>query len=196
MISRLILIMCIVAAHAASQSVPKQPTAQTIGKYAASVDSAMQKDTTRFHFCAKVTSKQSLVRVRSRRDWPEETEVSYCAFFDRAGHLVYFCQSPVSESGDWHMLCEHYFNADGAVLLMSYSVSGFNSECVDVMRQETRLFFDTNFNLIGKESSLTDQESRPISGEGCEFNYKFPFTVYPEVRDIPESIRKALRVPE
>ena len=188
--------MCILVSYACSQPNAKQPTVRSISKYAARIDSAMERDTTRIHFCAKVSKQQSLVRVRSGRDWPQDTEISYSAFFDREGHLVYFVESPLSESGDWNMVCEHYFDADGAVLLMSYSVSGFNSECVDVMRQGTKLFFDSNFNLIGKESSLTDQDSKPISGEGCVFNYKFPFTVYPEVRDIPESIRKGLRVPD
>ncbi len=94
------------------------------------------------------------------------------------------------------MQCEHYFDKDGNVLLFRYYVSGFNSECTEILRQEFKLFFDSNFNLIGKQSALMDKDFKPISAEGCAFNYRFPFQVYPEIGDLPTPVRHALKLPE
>jgi hypothetical protein len=90
------------------------------------------------------------------------------------------------------MMCEHYFNSDGDVVLFVYSVSGFNSECTSVLRQEIKLYFDQNFSLIGQSSKMMDEDFKPISSNGC-VNYKFPFQVYPESSDIPALVLGATK---
>ena len=196
MLIRLAQIILIAVSIASAQSDTGRVTVPSIIKYVADIDSLIQRNPKRLEMFAKIHGKTPLVVVRKGADWPEETEVSYNVFRDRAGHVVYFCETPTSESGDWNMVCEHYFNSDGDVLLYRYFVSGFNSDCTEILRQEFKLFFDSNFNLIGKESALTDKDFKPISAEGCEFNYKFPFQVYPEIDDLPSPVRQALKIKE
>ncbi len=163
----------------------------SIDTYAAGVDTLVAKK--KVQVFAKVPGKKALIAISKQSDFPENTEISYNVYVNKEGNLLYYFESPVSESGDWDMVVEHYFRSNGTLALVVYSVSGFNSVCTKIMRQEMKFYFDENYSCIGTSSWLTDKDHKQISAEGCTFNYKFPFTFYPTVWQLPETLRKATK---
>ncbi|GAB3937276.1 hypothetical protein [Mucilaginibacter myungsuensis] len=131
---------------------------------------------------AKVPGKKSLVKVVNQK-WPDETEVSYNILKDTAGRIRYITQSPVSESGDWDIAYDHYFDENGNTIAF-YAIESIFDDNVKggIVRKSLLKYYDADFKPLKQINSLSDVKFRPIKKSKQEFNFKDDkYVIYKDV---------------
>ena len=74
----------------------------------------------------KVTGKKNLIRVYNQK-WPDAVEYTCNILKDKGGKIIYIYKAPFSESGDWDISYEHYFDDEGNVFAFYKDESIFDN---------------------------------------------------------------------
>jgi hypothetical protein len=166
------------AAHDSAQAVAQPPARvhEVTQRYADTVSIAARADSIDrsvaahpewVRMFAKASGKPELVPVKDTASWPESTEISYNVVTDSIGRPLIHRQSPTSESGDWFAVESHYFAPDGRTILHQYRISGFSSECTDILRETKRVFLGPTGAAMAETRSFTDGDDKPIVADSC-----------------------------
>jgi hypothetical protein len=128
-----------------------------------SIDALETADPSRLRLFATVPGRAGLLAVQDTLSWPGEVDASFALLYDDAGRLVFHSEVPSSESGDWYMESQHYFDPDGRTIFHRAHVSGFGSECTQILRETVRSFFDARTGtVIARTSAVTDRDENPV----------------------------------
>ena len=112
---------------------------------------------------ARISEGDTLVAVKDSLSWPEEVETRFTLLFDDNGKLMLHTEVPTSESGDWYMVSEHFFNSQGHTVFYRAHVSGFGSECASIVRETVETFFNpTTGAPVARVATITDGDGKPI----------------------------------
>jgi hypothetical protein len=106
--------------------------------------------------------------------WPEDIERTYNILKDSAGHVIYFAEIPVSESGDWSLELKHYFSHDGQTIAFEKWLRYFNEDCGDGLLTEsaTELFVG-HFEKYATLLRVTDGTGNAITDANCRDPYSW-----------------------
>lgn len=119
----------------------------------------------------KITGKTELQMVIDE-NWAERIESTYNILKDSDGHIIYAFESPFSESGDWDLEIEHYFDTHGRLIAFEKRLAYFNSICTQGMAVEKQIdLYDNNYSVIRTIKTLTDADGNLLSEKDCVNNY-------------------------
>lgn len=83
-------------------------------------------------------------------------------------------ESPFTESGDWEIFYQHYFDKHGKTFAFKRQTNFFNSICNDEDTHETIVeYFDSDFVKVGRSYHLVDELGKELKKEDCVLNYDF-----------------------
>jgi tetratricopeptide (TPR) repeat protein len=127
-------------------------------------------------------------------NFPQNTEKSYSIFRDKQGIVRYITESPVSESGDWFVSFDYYYDSEGNLFAFSLDKSMF-SACSDVniVYEKKITYYDKVFNIIGKSISVEDDKKNKLNSKYCNLDQlNFKTTVIQNSREYLRSIGYSL----
>jgi len=140
-------------------------------------------DTNKLIILVKLPNSDRLQLVKNGK-FPDEVETTYNLLKDDGGNIVYILESPVSESGDWDIVYESYFNQAGQLFSFERTAGFFNEECTEgsvkpdePVHEKLIKYFDTHSRLIDSTYSLLDNDKRPLNKSKCISNYDFPYKI-------------------
>ena len=152
------------------------------------VDS-LATDTGRLIVLIKVPHSDSLQIVKNGK-FPDEVETTYNLLKDSQGNIVYIMESPTSESGDWDIEYESYFDRYGKLFGFERTAGFFNEECTDgsvkpgePVHEKLVKYFDTYSKLIDSTYSLFDNNKKRLNKSKCISNYDFPYKIIFDLTD-------------
>ncbi|HEU0015440.1 MAG TPA: hypothetical protein VFQ45_17250 [Longimicrobium sp.] len=138
----------------------------------------------RVRMYAKVPGRAELVAVRDSTAWPDDVETTYAVAADEEGRILQVAEVPASQSGDWHNVYTHYFDAEGRTRGFVRESSFFNGCPRQGTRERTESLFDARGRLVQRRHGLTDFDGREVDPAGCEFLYRFPYRIHLTVQEL------------
>lgn len=157
----------------------KKSLERTLKKLKDSIDKLVSSvDSGKIIVLVKLPNSSQLVRVINEK-FPDDVEITYNIFRNQEGHIVFAGQAPESESGDWDIEYQSYFDKNGKLFAFERIAGFFNSECTkdDDAAHETLVKYYSNGKLIDSTYTLTDSKKRPLVKSKCVFNYDYPYTI-------------------
>jgi len=146
------------------------------------IDSLLM-DTDRIIVLVKVPGSNDLQIIKNGK-FPDEVETTYNLFSDRTGHIVYILESPTSESGDWDIVYESYFNGEGNLFCFERTAGFFNVECSDgsakpeePVHEKLIKYFNTRSKPIDSVYTLVDHDNKPLNKSKCVSPYNYPYNI-------------------
>lgn len=130
---------------------------------------------------AKVPGKAQLIKIVNDK-WPDETEYAYNVLKDSSGNVILIYSSPVSESGDWNVEHNHYFDPEGNTFLFERHANAFNdcSAGDEVAYETVKKYFDSDFNIMEKTDNLVDKKGKHLNKSECSIDFAIQdATIYP-----------------
>lgn len=117
----------------------------------------------RLRLFARESEGAALVAVKDSLSWPDDVETSISMLYDDDGNIMLHTEIPRSESGDWYMVSEHFLNSQGHTVFHRAHVSGFGSECAQVVRETVDTFFSPKTgSQVARAVRITDGDGHPI----------------------------------
>lgn len=106
---------------------------------------------------------------------PQNIEVTYNIFRDNMGHIIRISESPASDSGNWFISCNHYFDEKGKTFAFEKKTNSFNSGCTTGVLYETKTeYYDEKFSPVDYTYKLVDEDDRHMAKDSCNiFDYHY-----------------------
>jgi hypothetical protein len=109
---------------------------------------------------------------------PEGTTTSYGVVRDSAGTVLLLIETPTSPR-EWNVEYRHYFGPDGRTVFFR-RYSGFFDGCAWGLAKEVlERSFTAEGEVADETYSITNDDGYPQDSTRCEFNFRFPYQVYP-----------------
>lgn len=149
----------------------------------AELDSSRKHQKMRLEILVKEPGKAGLTPVVNN-NWPTEFETTYDLWKDANGRVLVLGEYPYSQSGDWHLGLEHYFNENGETFAFEKKTNFFNSPCINGVAFETETkYFNKGFSIISKEHTLKDIDGNTLDIKKCRAAYNWPYKVSRNLAD-------------
>jgi hypothetical protein len=146
---------------------------------------------------AKLLGQDRLMEIAAKK-FPENIENTITIFRDNLGHIIRISESPSSETGDWFISCNHYFDEKGITFAFEKTTNSFNSHCTEGVLYETKTeYYDDKFTRVDYTYKLVDESDRPIVSDSCDiFNYEYKaspnLSTYLAAKAIPQDKKAAI----
>lgn len=152
------------------------------------IDKYSTKHTKSIIIYVKVPGKRKLVLVKNL-NWPDEIEYTYDIYKNPTGKIIFIAQIPYSESGDWSIVCKHYFDENGNTFSFNREESIFDDNVAGgIVREKLTMYYDINFHKIGEVSRLTDKDNRPLGASKKKGMYNFRDYEYKIYKNLSECL--------
>lgn len=123
----------------------------------------------------QMSETSGIKRVAKFNDSIDTYFSSYNVIRDNFGHIIHIAEYPFSESGDWDLVYENYFDTNGNLIAFVRTSSFFNGVCSEIVRENSEYFYNNKHELIKKTYSISDGDNKKINAEKCVFNYRFKY---------------------
>lgn len=141
------------------------------------IDTLAARKELKFEVLVKEPNKEKLTIVINQQ-WPEIVETTFNIWRNSEGQIKRIGEYPFSESGDWNIGYEHYFDKNGKTFSFERNTNFFNSICTDGVAYEKIIeFYNSDFNRLDRIYSLTDKGKQELKKEDCVMNYDYPYDV-------------------
>lgn len=135
-------------------------------------------------FLAKIQGDSVLRRINDNK-WPDNIETIYNILKNPEGQVVYIGEFPTSQSGDWNLQLEHFFDDNGTLIAFQKYLSYFNESCTTGIIIETILeLYDSNFTIINTFKTLTDKKGKDLTSAECGHGYNWAINKRPTVGEL------------
>lgn len=157
---------------------------KNIEEYIESINELRSQDSLNLKIYVKLINNYTLVEIKDTKNWPDSIDYTLNIYFDAKGNPIIFGLYPYSESGDWDLNLEHYFDENENTIYFKYYLGFFNSICTEILREYKHFYFDKSFKLIHSKLEYYDIDNQPIDTSGCIFNYNFDFKYYKNYEEV------------
>lgn len=158
------------------------------------IDSFVSQNPKNLTVLVKLIDKKKLLKVENEKyPEPEYIETTFDIVKDNQGKIIYACEIPESQSGDWYIAKSHYFDENGNTFAFEMQKNEFGSMCAEITYETQTEYFESNFKLIGNNYILKDEKGKNLKKEDCDLRngdhkvIKNVFT-YLKTKNINESI--------
>ena len=126
------------------------------------------------------------VRAASADSLPDSAEGSYAVTRDARGRIVAVSDMPVSQSSDWYMVSDHYFDSTGSTIVMRRRASFFSgctlpkSDSTVSVNETVASYFGAKHRLVRRTFVRTLFDGKtPAPAENCNESYRTSYPIYP-----------------
>lgn len=117
-------------------------------------------------------------KVPNFNDVPESFYASYNLIKSKSGNIVYIAEYPFSESDDWYLIYENFFDENGNLIAFVRKCSFFNGECAEIVHEKSEYYYNSKHELIKKTFEIKDGKNKTLDFKKCVFNYRFGYQRY------------------
>ncbi|MES2064661.1 MAG: hypothetical protein V4456_22275 [Bacteroidota bacterium] len=167
-----------------SKSRSDDPSFVSLKAKKAATDKYLKTHTKQMLVLVKVPNKKDFVYVYNGK-WPNEVEYTLNILKNKNGNIIYVSQSPFSESGDWDISYEHYFDEEGNVFAFYKEESIFDENVKGgVVRSKLLNYYNKNFKIITQNNWLVDVNGNVIKANKNDFDFRdYNYTIYKNLAD-------------
>ena len=151
------------------------------------VDKVYKIDTSRIELYMQVYKDSSLIKVENFHNIPKVIYASYNIIKNESDQIIFILENPFSESDDWHIIYESYFDSTGSILAFVRKCSFFNSGCAEIVHEKSEYFFDEKQNLVKKTYKIVDGDNHILDFKKCTFNYRVDYEIRKTLKDYLQS---------
>jgi hypothetical protein len=160
---------------------------KTFNSISNEVDNVYNKDTTKLELYLQMDKEGLIKKVPNYDDPPESFYASYNLIRNKSGQIIYIAEYPVSESGDWNLIYENYFDFNGNLIAFIRKCSFFNGECAEIVHERSDYYYNLKHELIKKTYEITDGDKNPLDYKKCVFNYRYDYKIYTSLTEYLEN---------
>jgi hypothetical protein len=142
------------------------------------IDNVYNKDTSKIELYLQNDKNGLINRVINFDNFLESFYASYNIIRNELGNVIYIAEFPYSESGDWDLAYENYFDNNGNLIVFIRKCSFFNGICAEIVNEKSEYFYDLNHELIKKTYEITDENKKTLDYKKCVFNYQHDYMQY------------------
>jgi len=138
------------------------------------IDSFVSQNPKNLTILVKRIDRSDLFQI-ANEIFPEDVETTFNIVKDKTGHIIYACEIPNSESGDWFVALNHYFDKNGKTFAFEKQTNEFNSGCEEITYETKTEYYNNDFKSIGSEYKLVDKKKKELRKKDCdlmEYKYK------------------------
>lgn len=124
--------------------------------------------------------------IKKVSDFSNIGSIHYTSFNiirNKEDQVIYIIEFPFSESGDWNIAYESYFDEKGNLVAFIRNCSFFNSKCADIVHEKSEFFYTADHNLVMKTYEIKDGKNKILDYNKCDFRYRFPYTKFTTLTD-------------
>jgi hypothetical protein len=146
------------------------------------INSISLKDSDSIKVYVKMKGKDQLVKIFNKKFPDDSIEYTYNVLQNK-GKVIMVMVSPVSESGDWDVECDYYYDYNGQIFAFEKKANAFALPDDGVAYETTTDYFNNNFINIKHIYKLVDKNNKPLSKEYMFDRAGFDFKIYATVYD-------------
>jgi hypothetical protein len=147
------------------------------------VEYVHKKDTTRLELYLQIDEKSPVKRVSHYSDTLVKYFDCYNLIKNKSGQIIYVLEAPASESGDWELYYESYFDKDGNLVAFIRKCRFFNAECADPAIEESVYNYNLKHELIKKTYKIADDKGKSLDYTKCAIDYRLDYKRYTTVTE-------------
>lgn len=147
------------------------------------VDNTYKNNSTKIELYLQLDKKGLIKLVPDFKDVPESFYASYNLIRNKKGQIIYIAEYPRSESDDWYLIYENYFDNKGNLVAFIRKCSFFNGECAEIVHEKSDYYYDSNHKLINKTYEITDGDLKSLDYKKCIFYYRYDYKQYMTLKD-------------
>lgn len=132
------------------------------------------------------------VQVTNFSAFPNDVTETLNVIYNNSGTILALKDIPTSESGDYFNTITYYFYDAGNTMAYKTNSSFFSENCKIKKEDDSRvteimtLYFDKQFNTLGKDYSLLDSDHNKVDSSKCTFNYRIDIKPLKSASIIPQ----------
>jgi hypothetical protein len=139
------------------------------------VENIFKNDKSKIELYIQLEENGTIERVPNFNETPELYFSAYNLIRDEDGNIIYIAEFPMSESEDYNLSYKNYFDKKGNIIAFERRCNSFNGGCAEIIREESKYFYDDSHQLIKKTYRITDGDNKEIDYKNCVFNYRFKY---------------------
>ena len=139
-------------------------------------DSFISQNPKNLTVLVKLTDHPDLFKVENE-NFPEsyDIETTFNIIKDNTGKIIYACEIPQSQSGDWFVVLNYYFDDNGKTFAFEKQTNEFNSGCAEITYETKTEYYNNDFKSIGSDYKLVDDKKKELRKKDCDlmdYEYK------------------------
>ncbi len=151
---------------------------ETFNSIVKQVDNVYKTDISKLELYFQMDKEGLLKRIPNFDNTSEAFYASYNLVRNNTGQIIYIAEYPASESGDWNLIYESYFNENGNLIVFIRGCSFFNGVCAEIVHEKSEYYYNLKHELIKKTYEITDGNKNPLNYKDCVFNYRYDYKIY------------------
>lgn len=137
------------------------------------IDSFVSQNPKNLNVLVKRINRSDLFQIVNG-NFPEDVETTFNIVKDKTGNIIYVCEIPHSESGDWFITLNHYFDKNGKTFAFQKQTNEFNSGCAEITYETKTEYYNNDFKSIGSDYKLVDDKKQELHKKDCDLmDYKY-----------------------
>lgn len=113
---------------------------------------------------------------------PYEIETIFYILKNNSGKVIWTCEIPQSQSGDWFVTFNHYYDENGKTFAFERQTNAFNSVCSEIVYETKTEYFDSDLESIGNDYKLLGDEGKKLKKKNCDL-MDFEYIVFHNIDD-------------
>ncbi len=144
----------------------------------------------------KEPNKEKLTTILNN-NWPKIIETTYRVWKNEKQKILLISESPFNQNKDFSIEYLHYFDKNKKTFAIQRSIHFFNSACtIKVVSEKIIEYYNTVFNKIERDYSLTDENKKELNEKNCIMNYDSKVEIYSNLKNYLNKINHyGLKVP-
>lgn len=163
-------------AYVSDETVQKIDTIEILKQRKIEIDTFISQNPKNITVLVKLIDQSNLFKVENE-NFPEpyDIETTFNIIKDNTGKIIYACEIPQSQSGDWFVVLNYYFDDNGKTFAFEKQTNSFGSMCAEITYETITEYFDDNLKSIGNEYKLVGDKNKKLNKKDCDlmdYEYK------------------------
>jgi hypothetical protein len=150
-------------------------TLETLKQRKIEIDTFMSQNSKNITVLVKLIDQPNLFKVEND-NFPEpyDIETTFNIVKNDNGKIIYACEIPQSQSGDWFVVLNYYFDDNGTTFAFEKQTNSFSSMCAEITYETKTEYFDENLKSIGNDYKLVGDKNKKLNKKDCDLmDYKY-----------------------
>jgi hypothetical protein len=149
------------------------------GSLSTFIENIYNNDTIQIEYYHQYGDQNSIKKVTDFNDKPVSVTTSFIVIKLRKNkQIIQIAEYPHSESGDWDLCYQNYFDNKGNLIGFFRICSFFNGVCAELVKEKSEYFYDSKHRLIKKTYQIKDGNDNALDYKNCILNYRFDYEKY------------------
>lgn len=155
-----------------------QSYVDSINQIITSIDIIYEANPERIDLMAIIEDAKKAIPLPNR-EWPKNVTTSINIIRDESGKIIFYAESPFSESGDWYIEYKYLIDTETKKPLAFIRLANFfNSICSDdAVFEKSIYYFSKKGKIMSKSYSLKNSKGDSLEDKDCWFNYDHEYKI-------------------